>query len=53
MLKNFLDVYVDAPSEHRDSVSARLAYLKAIDGEWADAVASEAIRLGINRKERD
>ena len=40
VLKNFLDIYVDAPSEHRDSVSARLADLKAIDSEWADAVAS-------------
>lgn len=40
VLKNFLDMYVDAPSEHRDSVSARLADLKAIDSEWADAVAS-------------
>ena len=40
VLQNFLDIYADAPIEHRDSVSARLAGLKAVDLEWANVVAS-------------
>lgn len=40
VLQNFLDLYVDAPVEHRDSVSSRLELLKKVDTEWTNAVVS-------------
>lgn len=40
VLQNYLDMYEDAPVEHRDSVEAILGRLKALDLEWANAVAS-------------
>lgn len=40
VLQNYLDMYQDAPAEHRDSVEAILGRLKALDLEWANAVVS-------------
>lgn len=40
VLQNFLDMYTDAPSEHRDSITARLDQLKKTDLDWENAVAS-------------
>lgn len=40
VLQNFLDMYGDAPSEHIDSVTARLTQLKEMDLEWNNAVVS-------------
>ena len=40
VLQNYLDMYVDAPSEHRDSIISHLEQLKKVDGDWTNAVAS-------------
>lgn len=40
VLQNYLDIYTDAPQEHRDSVQAHLELLMSIDREWADALVS-------------
>lgn len=40
VLQNYLDMYADAPEEHRDSIFAHLEQLKNIDAEWTDAVVS-------------
>lgn len=40
VLRNFLDMYADAPAAHRDSVSLRLDELGKVDVEWDNAVAS-------------
>lgn len=40
VLQNFLDVYSDAPLEHRDSIEMHLDVLKKIDLEWSQAAAS-------------
>ena len=40
VLQNFLDLYTDAPQEHRDSVMAHLEQFKQVDIEWQNAVAS-------------
>ncbi len=40
VLQNYLDMYADAPSEHRDSINAHLERLKQTDREWNDAVVS-------------
>lgn len=40
VLQNYLDMYVQAPREHRDSVKAHLTVLKQIDLDWANALAS-------------
>lgn len=40
VLQNYLDMYTDAPAEHRDSVAAHLERLKQTDLEWNDAVIS-------------
>lgn len=40
VLQNYLDMYADAPAEHRDSIAAHLERLKQTDLEWNDAVVS-------------
>ena len=40
VLQNFLDMYVDAPREHRDSIGAHLEALKKIDTDWTNAAVS-------------
>lgn len=40
VLQSFLDTYVDAPAEHRDSIHMLLAAMKSADLEWSNAVAS-------------
>lgn len=39
-LQNYLDMYVDAPSEHRDSVQSHLDLLMQADKEWTDVLVS-------------
>jgi hypothetical protein len=38
VLQNFLDMYTDAPKQHRDSVEMHLAALKKIESDWTEAV---------------
>ena len=38
VLQNFLDMYVDAPLAHRDSIKVHLEALKKIDSDWTDAL---------------
>ena len=40
VLQNFLDMYVDAPTQHRDSIEAHLTMLKKIDTDWTNALLS-------------
>lgn len=40
VLQNFLDVYTEAPQEHRDSIAAHLEQLRKVDTEWDNAVRS-------------
>lgn len=40
VLQNFLDVYTEAPQEHRDSIMAHLEQLRKVDTEWDNAVRS-------------
>ena len=40
VLQNFLDLYKDAPTEHRDSIQAHLNLLVQADREWTDVVLS-------------
>lgn len=40
VLQNFLDLYKDAPAEHRDSIQAHLNLLMQADREWTDVVLS-------------
>lgn len=40
VLQNYLDIYTDAPQEHRDSIQAHLELLMSIDREWTDALVS-------------
>ncbi|MBQ7869663.1 MAG: zinc ribbon domain-containing protein [Prevotella sp.] len=40
VLQNFLDVYTEAPQEHRDSIAAHLEQLRKVDTEWGNAVRS-------------
>lgn len=42
VLQNFLDMYVDAPVAHRDSIKAHLEVLKKIDRDWENARMSES-----------
>jgi len=37
VLQSFLDLYADAPQEHRDSIVAHLEALKKIDSDWTSA----------------
>jgi hypothetical protein len=40
VLQNYLDMYAQAPTAHRENVSAQLASLKKMDAEWANALMS-------------
>ncbi len=42
VLQNFLDIYVNAPNEHCDSVKSRLEMLKKIDMEWHNVMRSKS-----------
>jgi len=42
VLQNFLDMYVDAPIAHRDSIKAHLEVLKKIDRDWDNARISDS-----------
>lgn len=44
VLQNFLDMYVEAPVAHRDSIKAHLEVLKKIDRDW------DAARISDNKK---
>jgi hypothetical protein len=52
VLQNYLDMYIDAPMVHRDSVKAHLNVMKKIDRDWENALASKskaALQLFIDR----
>ena len=52
VLKNFLDMYIDASVAHRDSIKAHLQVLMKIDRDWENAVGSKsksALQLFIDR----
>ncbi len=52
VLQNFLDMYIDAPVAHRDSIKAHLQVLMKIDRDWENARASlskSALQLFIDR----
>lgn len=40
VLQNYLDIYKDAPEEHRDSVEAHLSLLMSTDTDWTNALVS-------------
>lgn len=42
ILQNFLDIYTEAPKEHRDSVRAHIEALRLIDQEWTNVVRSQS-----------
>ena len=42
VLQNFLDMYVDAPKAHRDSIKTHLDALKKIDRDWNDALVNNS-----------
>ena len=42
VLQNYLDIYADAPSEHRDSIQSHLEMLKTVDSDWTNAVVSNS-----------
>ncbi len=42
VLQNFLDIYLNAPSEHSDSVKYRLEMLRKIDTEWLNVMRSKS-----------
>lgn len=42
VLQNFLDMYVDAPKAHRDSIKMHLEALKKIDRDWHDALVNNS-----------
>lgn len=42
VLQNFLDIYTDAPKQHRDSIQFHLNELKKIDLEWDNAKAGKS-----------
>jgi hypothetical protein len=48
VLQNFLDIYVQAPVDHRDSVTARLEVLRQSDHEWQTAAVSKS-RIALER----
>lgn len=52
VLQNFLDMYIEAPVAHRDSIKVHLEALKKIDRDWDNARISEskkALTLFIER----
>lgn len=40
VLRNYLDIYVDAPARHRETVAARIESMERAAAEWGNAVAS-------------
>ena len=40
VLQDYLDNYLNAPEEHRDSIEAHLEMLKQIDQDWTNAIVS-------------
>ena len=42
VLQSFLDTYKDCPRAHRDSIQHHLNYIKQIDRDWRNAVASNS-----------
>lgn len=40
VLQDYLDNYLNAPKEHRDSIEAHLDMLKQIDQDWTNAIVS-------------
>lgn len=42
VLQNFLDMYIDAPVAHRDSIKVHLEALKKIDRDWDNARMSDS-----------
>ena len=40
VLQNYLDQYLDAPMEHRDSIQSHLDMLKMVDQDWTNALVS-------------
>lgn len=42
VLQNFLDMYIEAPVNHRDSIKVHLAALKKIDRDWDNARTSQS-----------
>lgn len=52
VLQNFLDMYIEAPVAHRDSIKVHLMALKKIDRDWDNARISQsksALQLFIDR----
>lgn len=52
VLQNFLDMYIEAPVAHRDSIKAHLMALKKIDRDWDNARISQSkstLQLFIDR----
>ena len=52
VLQNFLDMYIEAPVAHRDSIKAHLEVLKKIDRDWDNARISDSkktLQLFIDR----
>ena len=52
VLQNFLDMYIDAPTIHRDSIKVHLQALMKIDRDWENARISQsksALQLFIDR----
>ena len=52
VLQNFLDMYIEAPVAHRDSIKAHLQALMKIDRDWENARISQSkkdLELFINR----
>ena len=42
VLQNYLDMYGDAPQEHRDSITSHLEILKKVDTDWANALVNNS-----------
>ena len=52
VLQNFLDMYIEAPAAHRDSIKVHLQVLMKIDRDWENARISQskkALQLFIDR----
>ena len=52
VLQNFLDMYIEAPVAHRDSIKVHLQALKKIDRDWDNArtsLSKSALQLFIDR----
>jgi len=44
VLQNYLDMYIDAPVAHRDTIKVHLEALKKVDRDWDNARISESKR---------